>query len=1373
MDRRSRLAVACHLLVVSLIVGTLTVSGRAAWARQTMSLDGDWECAFADAAAPPSPIAEWQPIRVPSVLSWRPEGPHCLWYRRSFTVPAEWRGQRIVLRLAGVKYTHAAFVNGERVGEHMGGYEPTEYDVTTRVRLGARNELMVAAQDWTSLVVPDALVLPPDRAAEFPSWIKNGILAPIGSRGSEVGIWQSVSLEARPWVWVKDVFVIPSVRKGKLCVQVSVRNDSSQEAGVPVAAEVTGGGSGPRLTAQRVALPPGAEQAINLEADWPDAELWWPESPHLYTLTVRAGQDTVTARFGFREFWVEGYQLVLNGRPINFLATAAHPMAEYDDDPKRAYAIARGAGCVAMRLHAQPWPSQWYDAADEFGMLLIWESAAWCLSPNYALTRDEFWRNLREHIAAQMAEHRNHPSVVIWSAENELLHCGGDQVPGTEQRLGELADFMRGLDPTRPVMFDGDEDPAGKADIINLHYPHEFPEWRLWPETAYWFDQTTVTGGYPRREWRWDRRKPLYLGEFLWVPDSEVNAASLFFGDQAYPDVEAHHRLAKARAWEMQIIAARDAGLAGLCPWNLWETGNLPNPGYEAHRRAYQPIAVFPADLSTRFFAGEQVPRVLSVLNDSGARQELELRWRLRPDRPEHGAWEANGSRRLTLETAGRQRVGIALEAPRIADPVVPATFSLELWTGDRRVFSESHAWKLYRRQELSGPVPGALRRVALYDPKGDTRRILDQLAISYQIFDEKNATQVLRGASVIVIGKGALEAPAPGRIVVGEENSFLDELLRFVEAGGRAVVFEQEAYPGTFPPAALSQQDSTMAFIRYAEHPALRGLESADLAHWRPDGIVARREIVKPERGGFLAVVDSGGAAGLATAGLAELHVGAGEVLLCQLEVTPKHGVDPVATLLLRNVLAWAGETGGERALTGVVADGRALSVLEGIGLQFERIRDPAARADLSRYGQLLISDAKWALAGAARLRQFVRSGGRVVFHGIAPEVAHGLGELVGERLIVKPGGDGRIAAAARTGVGAALNNQDLAWFGPSVSPNAAPGLSPEIAAFVLERPHWEVAPRTHLEIEEMQIACPAMDRPDGGQTVALYTNGEAAARVTIRRPGLSVVVIRARGTPAEGAYPRIAILIDDMPIGSVAPASDEWQTLATLVNLPQGEHTLRIGFVNDLQTATEDRNLWLDWVEWAPVELDATNLTFHTDPGVLVSARAGRGLWVIDQVGWDAPSQNEDKGARYLATMLTSLGCRFDHEAGQTVEARLMTVRDAQLWQETSEGISFATNGTLETDVEFASSGRYGLAVRAAGTPMAGVYPLIEVLLDGRRIGEVQLTSGNWRSYRLTLRASAGVHRLTLAYVNDAWQPPEDRNLAVGRITIWKERD
>jgi hypothetical protein len=1275
----------------------------------------------------------------------------------------------VVLRLEGVKYSQRVYVNGREVGQHVGGYEPVEYDVTPDIILAGPNELLVAARDWTSLIAPGAEVASRETSFEFASWVKDGILAPIGSHGSEVGIWQSVTLEARPQLYLEDVFVTTSVRRHTLRVQVTLRNAGAEQQQVEVSARLAKGGGGPQLAPRTISLGAGESQSVVLQAAWPDPRLWSPQDPHVYSLVVSAGADSIEVRFGFREFWTDADRLMLNGRPINLLATAAHPMPEYDGDPARAYALAKSAGCVAMRLHAQPWPSQWYDAADEVGMLLIWESALWCLSPNYAMTRDEFWRNAREHIAAQVKLRRNHPSIVIWSAENELLLCGGDAMPGVQEKVGGLADLIRELDPTRPVMFDGDGDPAGRADIINLHYPHEFPRWNLWPETAYWFDQRLPLDTYPGGEWRWDRRKPLYLGEFLWVPARELDASSVFFGDAAYPDVESYHRQAKAAAWEMQVIAARDAGVSGMCPWNLWEMGEFPNVGTEAHRRAYQPVAAFPVEAGNRVFAGSTVKRTFTVLNDSGVDRVLDLRWGLEPISLGTASWQAKGARSVPLPTAGRTRVTLSLSVPAIEAAVTPARFTIELWEKGQRLFSDSQDWKLYSRQALSGPVPHAPSRVAVYDPKGHTTRLLKQLGIACLPLSPDRAQAALRRVGVAVIGRDALPGRARGRMVVGRSDSFHQQLLRFAQGGGMILVFEQRDYPGSLIPLSLTKHDSTIAFARDLGHPILSGLETADLAHWLPDGVVGRREMLKPTWGGFRPLVDSGGPRGLETAGLAELRVGKGRMVLCQLDVTAKFGVDAIATKLVRNILSYAGTRARAPQMTGVVCDEATAEKLSAIGLHYQRLAAPLTKTKLAQCRQLLICNPQQAEGSEDDLREFVREGGRVLLHGVSPATAEIARSLLGQELVLHQGCDGWVKLADRTGAARGLSNQDLAWFSPlPPNPFASPSLSTDIASYVVARPYRTSGPATRVEAKEMRLSAAAgqMGPPEEGWA-GLFSNGELATTVTIPRAGTHLLKVRARGTPAEGAYPRVVIILDGATAGSVTVSSAEWQTLETVVTLPGGEHSLRLMFANDMMTTTEDRNLWVDWVEWAPAKLEPTALTFHAEPGVLVSMRSGRGLWVTDQVRWEAAGANDDKAARYLATLLTNLGCEFEPQAGEMVPASEMRV-EAALSQQTEEAVVLATAGILEKQIEFASDGQYLFALLASGTPLAGIYPRVEVRVDGMTVGAIQLQTEGWRTYQISAPVKAGLHTVGLAFVNDEWKPPEDRNLSVGRLTI-----
>jgi hypothetical protein len=120
---------------------------------------------------------------------------------------------------------------------------------------------------------------------------------------------------------------------------------------------------------------------------------------------------------------------------------------------------------------------RWYDAADRMGMLIVAGTALWDMAPSYALDRDVFWTNARDHVVGVVRRLRHHPSIVMWDAEDQLLASGGASVKGAEQKVAELIDLIHQTDATRPVMCSGDADPGGRADVISLSRPHELPCW--------------------------------------------------------------------------------------------------------------------------------------------------------------------------------------------------------------------------------------------------------------------------------------------------------------------------------------------------------------------------------------------------------------------------------------------------------------------------------------------------------------------------------------------------------------------------------------------------------------------------------------------------------------------------------------------------------------------------------------------------------------------------------------------------------------------------------------------------------------------------------------------------------------------------------
>jgi beta-galactosidase/beta-glucuronidase len=87
---------------------------------------------------------------VPSLLNQR-DGKPLLWYRRSFALPAEFKGRHVSVRFGGVRFVSEVCVNGRKVGGHYGGWEPFEVDVTDACRPDEPNTLLVRVRDVTGV----------------------------------------------------------------------------------------------------------------------------------------------------------------------------------------------------------------------------------------------------------------------------------------------------------------------------------------------------------------------------------------------------------------------------------------------------------------------------------------------------------------------------------------------------------------------------------------------------------------------------------------------------------------------------------------------------------------------------------------------------------------------------------------------------------------------------------------------------------------------------------------------------------------------------------------------------------------------------------------------------------------------------------------------------------------------------------------------------------------------------------------------------------------------------------------------------------------------------------------------------------------------
>ncbi|AVH55097.1 MULTISPECIES: PA14 domain-containing protein [Streptomyces] len=403
---------------------------RANW----RNLNGQWQFAAAGAGEQP-PVGKTLgekilvPYPVESQLSGLQRHEDRMWYRRTFTVPADWKvgsGKRLRLNFGAVDWHSQVYVNGTKVAEHKGGYDKFSADITDALKPGRTQELIVGVYDPTDT-----------RGGENPPIGKQS-LDPSGIWYTpSSGIWQTVWMEPVAADHVDSLKLTPDVKNGRLTIEPRGVRD-----GVPVTATAYAGKS-------RVGTVTGSTgQPLVLKIDNP--RLWSPDDPFLYDLKVRVGADRVSSYFGMRSIAVEQVngtpRTILNGKPVFMMATLDQGFwpdglhtAPTDEALAYDLKLHKRTGFNAVRKHIKVEPDRWFYWADKLG-LMVWQdmpSMTPGVNPN-AASRAQF-----EHEMKQMIdEHISSPSIVMWVTFNE----GWGQYD-----VGRVAAQAKAWDPTRLV----------------------------------------------------------------------------------------------------------------------------------------------------------------------------------------------------------------------------------------------------------------------------------------------------------------------------------------------------------------------------------------------------------------------------------------------------------------------------------------------------------------------------------------------------------------------------------------------------------------------------------------------------------------------------------------------------------------------------------------------------------------------------------------------------------------------------------------------------------------------------------------------------------------------------------------------------------
>jgi beta-galactosidase len=365
-------------------------------------------------------------------------------YRRSFTVPASWKGLDVFLQFGAVKSFFYAWVNGRPLGFSKDSKTPAEWNVTPYLQDGD-NVLAVEVYRWS-----DGSYL------ECQDFFRLS------------GIERDVVLTAAPKVRIRDFFARPTLdaqyRDGRFDLAVELRNSApglkAEELAVnfmlfdDAGKKVLSGGRPVGVTGLEKAIVEFSEVLRSPRA-------WSAETPHLYTLVIElAGphgqvRETLSRKVGFRTSEIKNGRFLVNGVPVRLKGVNRH-----EHDPNTAHVISEESmrkdielmkqfNINAVRTCHYPNDPRWYELCDEYGLYVVDEANIESHGMGYgarSLAKNPDWGPAHlDRIARMVERDKNHPSVVIWSMGNEA---------GDGANFENAYQWIKKRDPSRPVQYE-------------------------------------------------------------------------------------------------------------------------------------------------------------------------------------------------------------------------------------------------------------------------------------------------------------------------------------------------------------------------------------------------------------------------------------------------------------------------------------------------------------------------------------------------------------------------------------------------------------------------------------------------------------------------------------------------------------------------------------------------------------------------------------------------------------------------------------------------------------------------------------------------------------------------------------------------------
>jgi beta-galactosidase len=547
------------------IIVALLLATSAGAQRQRFSLDPGWRFMRGDTSGAQAATFDdrrWRVVDLPH--DWSIEGPFAEtnpgggrigylptgvgWYRKTFTIPGSSVGRRAWLELDGVYMNSDVWINGVLLGRRPYGYASQWHDLTPHLARG-RNVIAVRV----------------DNSAQPNSRYYTG-------SGISRHTWLTVADPLHVGQWGTFVATpTADTNSAAVVVRTRVENESSAARSSTVRSIVVDA-AGREVARNEAAftLDAGQKRELEQRLNVLRPRLWSPSSPAMYTLrqtVIVTGSEYVDALdtpFGIRTiafdkdrgFLLNGQRVKLNGVNLHHEGGAVGA-AVPERDWERRFEILKEMGVNAIRTAHNPFAPEFLDLADRMGFLVMNEAfdewKAGKVPEGYNKYFDAWAeRDLEEFVRRD----RNHPSVVLWSAGNEI---GEQSQANGHDVLRRLQDIIHREDPTRPVTTGNDRiyadgNPArlpflNTLDVVGYNYVdrwherrelyatpdrHDHPEWKMigtessslgGVRGAYSLgtDSAAVRPNYtfrmirPEQLWKFVSSNDYYAGDFMWT----------------------------------------------------------------------------------------------------------------------------------------------------------------------------------------------------------------------------------------------------------------------------------------------------------------------------------------------------------------------------------------------------------------------------------------------------------------------------------------------------------------------------------------------------------------------------------------------------------------------------------------------------------------------------------------------------------------------------------------------------------------------------------------------------------------------------------------------------------------------------------------